>query len=323
MADLDESNLRRYLDEAVSAAHEAGNLMLECFARNDAHTSVEEKASNADLVTKYDRQVEELVLTRLRACAPDFGVVAEETASKEELTDAPTWVVDPIDGTTNFIHRQAECCVLIGLAVRKRAVLGVCFIPKMDELYTAIKGHGAFCNGRRIASSKFWVNQPGQLSFEIQFNRGDRVRDLRTVIEKVTGIPPEAQELRANGEMVDKEGQFLEAMDLSDIWVMDDRDDSPERGEWNPDPEEDMSLVGSPLKIGTYIFSAILTIFWVTQVAGVNPYGNWPEGPRLDWSQVPEDLRPGNTPIQRPQALTVEPEQEKKMIEQRNKLPAA
>jgi len=170
---------------------------------------------------------------------------------------------------------------------------------------------------------KFWVNQPGQLSFEIQFNRGDRVRDLRTVIEKVTGIPPEAQELRANGEMVDKEGQFLEAMDLSDIWVMDDRDDSPERGEWNPDPEEDMSLVGSPLKIGTYIFSAILTIFWVTQVAGVNPYGNWPEGPRLDWSQVPEDLRPGNTPIQRPQALTVEPEQEKKMIEQRNKLPAA
>ncbi|CAK9049782.1 unnamed protein product [Durusdinium trenchii] len=407
MADLDESNLRRYLDEAVSAAHEAGNLMLECFARNDAHTSVEEKASNADLVTKYDRQVEELVLTRLRACAPDFGVVAEETASKEELTDAPTWVVDPIDGTTNFIHRQAECCVLIGLAVRKRAVLGVCFIPKMDELYTAIKGHGAFCNGRRIASSgckdltkamvnlhfpsysrgpkvlerilgvnhdllahpvrairsggsagvdmmhvargrldayfevgiypwdvcagqiiveeaggKFWVNQPGQLSFEIQFNRGDRVRDLRTVIEKVTGIPPEAQELRANGEMVDKEGQFLEAMDLSDIWVMDDRDDSPERGEWNPDPEEAGSRFHLP-RIGTYIFSAILTIFWVTQVAGVNPYGNWPEGPRLDWSQVPEDLRPGNTPIQRPQALTVEPEQEKKMIEQRNKLPAA
>lgn len=183
MADLDESNLRRYLDEAVSAAHEAGNLMLECFARNDAHTSVEEKASNADLVTKYDRQVEELVLTRLRACAPDFGVVAEETASKEELTDAPTWVVDPIDGTTNFIHRQAECCVLIGLAVRKRAVLGVCFIPKMDELYTAIKGHGAFCNGRRIASSgcKDLTKAMVNLHFP-SYSRGPKV------LERILGV---------------------------------------------------------------------------------------------------------------------------------------
>lgn len=150
--ELDEVRLRCLLDEAVGAAQQAGNLMLECFGRSDA-PGVEEKTSVADLVTKYDRQVEDLVLARLRACAPEFRVVAEETANTEELTDAPTWVVDPIDGTTNFIHRQSECCVLIGLAVRKRPVLGVCFIPKMDELYTAIKGHGAFCNGRRISCS--------------------------------------------------------------------------------------------------------------------------------------------------------------------------
>ncbi|CAJ1390579.1 unnamed protein product [Effrenium voratum] len=150
---MDEASLRRYLDEAVAAAQEAGNLMLECFARNDGQSCVEEKGTSVDLVTKYDRQAEELVLKRLRACAPNFRVVAEETANKEELTEAPTWVVDPIDGTTNFIHRQAECCVLIALAVKKSAVLGVCYIPKMDELYTAIRGHGAYCNGRRISSS--------------------------------------------------------------------------------------------------------------------------------------------------------------------------
>lgn len=166
---------------------------------------------------------------------------------------------------------------------------------------------------------KFWVNQPGQLSFEIQFNRGDRVKDLRTVISKVTGIPPEAQEIRANGELVNKEGQFLEALDLSDIWVMDDRDDSPERGEWNPDPEEDMSPWSSPFKIGVYIFTAVLTIFWVTQIAGVNPYANWPEGPRLDWSQIPEDLRPGGNPMQRPQALGVEQDRQDKMLNERKK----
>eukprot|EP00434_Breviolum_minutum_P022126 symbB.v1.2.019535.t1/scaffold1599.1/size109767/5 len=166
---------------------------------------------------------------------------------------------------------------------------------------------------------KFWVNQPGQLSFEIQFNRGDRIRDLRSVIEKVTGIPPDAQEIRTNGELVTREAQFLEALDLSDVWVMDDRDDSPERGEWNPDPDEDTSPFASPFKVGFYIVTAFITIFWVTQVAGVNPYANWPEGPRLDWSQIPEDLRPGGNPMQRPQALGVDTEKQDKMLSERKK----
>ncbi|CAE7449756.1 unnamed protein product [Symbiodinium pilosum] len=154
----------------------------------------------------------------------------------------------------------------------------------------------------------FWVNQPGQLSFEVQFNRGDKVKDLRTVIEKVTGIPPDAQEIRSGGDLLWKDGQFLEALDLSDIWVMDDRDDSPERGEWNPDPEEDMDPLSNPLKISIYAFSAFIGLFWVTQVAGINPYANWPEGPREDWSQVPEELglRPGQEPYQRPQLLEVD-----------------
>jgi len=115
---------------------------------------VEEKSNPVDLVTKYDRQVEELVMSRLQAAFPDFAVMGEETANTEPLTDAPTWVVDPIDGTTNFIHKQPECCVLIGLAVEKKSILGVCFIPKLDEMYTAIKGKGAYCNGRRIHASK-------------------------------------------------------------------------------------------------------------------------------------------------------------------------
>eukprot|EP00929_Paragymnodinium_shiwhaense_P057234 TRINITY_DN28643_c0_g1_i1.p2 TRINITY_DN28643_c0_g1~~TRINITY_DN28643_c0_g1_i1.p2 ORF type:complete len:181 (-),score=38.30 TRINITY_DN28643_c0_g1_i1:40-528(-) len=148
---LDTETLRRCRDEAVAAAQEAGALMLECFGKNDV--CIEEKANPVDLVTQYDRQVEDLVLKRLRAAFPSFAVVAEETANQETLTDAPTWIVDPIDGTTNFIHRQHECCVLIGLAVQKKSVMGVCFIPKLDEMYTAIKGHGAYCNGRRIQAS--------------------------------------------------------------------------------------------------------------------------------------------------------------------------
>eukprot|EP00811_Abedinium_folium_P005178 NODE_14769_length_1087_cov_8.384375.p1 GENE.NODE_14769_length_1087_cov_8.384375~~NODE_14769_length_1087_cov_8.384375.p1 ORF type:complete len:316 (-),score=86.29 NODE_14769_length_1087_cov_8.384375:138-1001(-) len=143
----------RCLDVAVLSAQEAGNLMLECFARNDALSLLEEKSNPVDLVTKYDREVEELVLGRLRAAFPDFAVVAEESANDAEFTDAPTWVVDPIDGTTNFAHRQHECCVLIGLTIGRRPVLGVCFIPKLDEMYTAVRGRGAYMNGRRIHAS--------------------------------------------------------------------------------------------------------------------------------------------------------------------------
>eukprot|EP00756_Hemistasia_phaeocysticola_P001310 Hpha_TRINITY_DN10927_c0_g1::TRINITY_DN10927_c0_g1_i1::g.26905::m.26905/K01092/E3.1.3.25, IMPA, suhB; myo-inositol-1(or 4)-monophosphatase len=149
----DYATLRSALDVAVAAAQEGGQLMLECFARNDAEGSIEAKANPADLVTKYDRQVEDLVLSRLRKAFPDYRVLAEETANDEKLTSEPTWVVDPIDGTTNFIHRQPECCVLIGLAVDKKPVLGVIYVPKMDELYTAIEGCGAHCNGRRIHTS--------------------------------------------------------------------------------------------------------------------------------------------------------------------------
>mmetsp|Transcript_46932 Transcript_46932/g.87723 ORF Transcript_46932/g.87723 Transcript_46932/m.87723 type:complete len:256 (-) Transcript_46932:212-979(-) len=165
----------------------------------------------------------------------------------------------------------------------------------------------------------FWVNQPGQLSFEVQFNRGDNVRDLKSVIEKVTGIPPESQELRAGGDLLWKDNQILEPLDLSDVWVMDDRDDSPERGEWNPDPEEDMDPLSSPLKIAVYIFSGIVGLFWGTQILGVNPYANWPEGPREDWAKIPEDLRPGSTPIQRPRALDIDEGTQKMLLETRKK----
>lgn len=74
MADtpLSPEILRKCLDEAVAAAQEAGNLMLECFARNDAPGCIEEKANPCDLVTKYDRQVEDLVLARLRKAFPEF-----------------------------------------------------------------------------------------------------------------------------------------------------------------------------------------------------------------------------------------------------------
>eukprot|EP01062_Namystynia_karyoxenos_P076015 TRINITY_DN739_c0_g1_i3.p1 TRINITY_DN739_c0_g1~~TRINITY_DN739_c0_g1_i3.p1 ORF type:complete len:327 (+),score=97.43 TRINITY_DN739_c0_g1_i3:77-982(+) len=181
--DLDDATLRRCLDVSISAAQEAGNLMLECMAKNDATSSIEAKANPADLVTKYDRQVEDLVLAQLRAAFPKFNVLAEETASDAQLTNDPTWIVDPIDGTTNFIHRQPECCCLIGLAVNKKAVLGVLFIPKMDEMYTAVRGWGAYCNGRPIRTSGCKDLRQAMLNAHFpSYTRGPKV------VERLLGI---------------------------------------------------------------------------------------------------------------------------------------
>jgi len=182
---VDDDTLRRCLDVAVSAAQEGGNLMLECFAKNDAHGIIEQKANPVDLVTKYDRQVEDLVLSSLTAAFPNFAVMAEESANKGSLTDAPTWIVDPIDGTTNFIHGQAECCVLIGLAVGRKAVLGVCFIPKLDEMYTALRGSGAYCNGRRIRASGCTDLQNAMLSTHMpSYTRGPKIVDRALAINR-------------------------------------------------------------------------------------------------------------------------------------------
>lgn len=98
----------------------------------------------------HPQACEALVLGQIRARYPAHRFIGEETASKEPLTDAPTWLVDPVDGTTNFVHAYPFCCVSIALAVDRRMQLGVVYVPALDEMYHAVRGHGAFLNDVRI-----------------------------------------------------------------------------------------------------------------------------------------------------------------------------
>lgn len=81
----------------------------------------------------------------------------EETSlsnSIPHLTDDPTWIIDPIDGTANFVRQMPITCISVGLTINKEQVLGIIYNPFMDELYTAIKGKGAYLNGKKIHCSK-------------------------------------------------------------------------------------------------------------------------------------------------------------------------
>jgi fructose-1,6-bisphosphatase/inositol monophosphatase family enzyme len=115
--------------------------------------SISMKNGPTDFCTQLDVQNEEMIIEGIRKEFPTHELIGEEstgTGPVAALTDTPTWVIDPIDGTTNFAAGLALTCVSIALCVDKRPVVGVIYAPITNELYLAVKGHGAFRNGQLI-----------------------------------------------------------------------------------------------------------------------------------------------------------------------------
>lgn len=108
---------------------------------------------DSDFVTAADLAVQQALEDGLRAIRPNFAFMGEESAMHEIDPAVPTWVIDPIDGTTNFIHRFAFSAVSVGLVLGGEPILGIVFNPYLDELFAAVKGGGATCNGRPIGVS--------------------------------------------------------------------------------------------------------------------------------------------------------------------------
>ena len=84
---------------------------------------------------------------------PLFRFIGEESVSegvKCDLTEYPTWIIDPVDGTMNFVHTNPNCCISIGLSINKEIHIGIVYCPSLNLMFTAIKGRGAFLNGKKI-----------------------------------------------------------------------------------------------------------------------------------------------------------------------------
>lgn len=142
------------MDVAVEVACRAGKVVQEAVKHEK---SVSTKSTPTDLVTEADQQVEELIISTLRDKFPSHRFIGEESSAAGEkciLTDNPSWIIDPIDGTCNFVHSFPMVAVSIGFAVKKELEFGVIYHCFDGTLYTARKGHGAFCNGVRIQVSK-------------------------------------------------------------------------------------------------------------------------------------------------------------------------
>lgn len=117
---------------------------------------VTEKSAANDLVTETDQEVEKALIGGLREKFPNTRFIGEESTAggvKCELTKQPTWVIDPIDGTTNFIHSNPNICTILAFIVAEEVEFSIVHNPILKQTWTARKGQGAFCNEKRIKVS--------------------------------------------------------------------------------------------------------------------------------------------------------------------------
>lgn len=149
---LADADLAARLLVANAIAREAGGLALRMRAAA-AELAVAFKGPQ-DFVTSADRAVEQLIADRLRVAFPNDGFVGEEgVAAREFDASAHLWIVDPIDGTSNYAAGRPDWCVSIGFVQGNRVELGAIYQPALDALFSARRGHGATCNGEPIRVS--------------------------------------------------------------------------------------------------------------------------------------------------------------------------
>jgi 3'(2'), 5'-bisphosphate nucleotidase len=166
-ADKSESGFTRELQVAIELARAAGAVLLDHYY---SPFLIEQKVNALDEleeVTAADREANELIVDRLQAEFPEDGMLAEEsTDTDRRLEKDRVWLIDPMDGTKNFIARDGDFAVQIGLAVGGESVLGVVYQPTRKVLYRAVRGGGAWIEDEDNAAARMSVSKqtkPGEM----------------------------------------------------------------------------------------------------------------------------------------------------------------
>ncbi|XP_012518655.1 PREDICTED: inositol monophosphatase 1 [Propithecus coquereli] len=178
------------MDYAVTLARQAGEVVREAL-KNEMNVML--KSSPVDLVTATDQKVEKMLISSIREKYPSHSFIGEESVAAGEkcvLTDNPTWIIDPIDGTTNFVHRFPFVAVSIGFVINKKIEFGVVYSCVEDKMYTARKGKGAFCNGQKLQVSQQEDITKSLLITELGSSRTpETVRIILSNMERLFCIP--------------------------------------------------------------------------------------------------------------------------------------
>ena len=139
-------NYTPFLEFALETAKAGGNVLMKHFGNI---TNIHSKSTDIDLLTIADTESENIILEKIHSVYPDHHIISEESAIKEKKSNYQ-WVIDPLDGTTNFVHNFPIFAVSIALQHKDKTILGVVYNPAADKCFWAEKNGGAFLNEKRI-----------------------------------------------------------------------------------------------------------------------------------------------------------------------------
>ncbi len=181
---MSSPNLHPMLNVAIKAARAAGAIINRA-ALDVESVRVSQKQVN-DFVTEVDHASEETIIETLLTAYPGHAIWGEETGRTRGAKDSDhVWIIDPLDGTTNFIHGFPVYCVSIALTVKGKVEQAVVYDPTRNDLFTATKGRGAFLNERRIRVSKRTQLGQSLISTGFPFRKGDNFQAYLAMMGEV------------------------------------------------------------------------------------------------------------------------------------------
>ena len=186
---MNQNNLKQYLEIAQKAALQAGVVLKEYFGKV-CPSMISEKAKN-DYVTDVDKKSETIIKNLIRSHFKDHDILAEES-SPERYSSPFRWIIDPLDGTLNYIHGLPSFAISIALEIEEDMAVGLIYEPLRENVYSAVKDMGAFKNGDRIQVSSSDSMSTSLLATGFPFRIKDVIdtylKAFRGVFMRATGI---------------------------------------------------------------------------------------------------------------------------------------
>lgn len=186
--------MEKFLDVAKRAASRAGEFLLSDL---DSTREIRYKGEGyRNPVSAVDEKAEDIIVSIIQGAFPEHSFISEEMGSKDTPSDY-TWVIDPLDGTINFLHRCRHFGVSIALLHRKEVILGVVYDPVLGEMFTAVRGGGAYLNERRVQVSKIVHLEASLLAMGFPYNRSSAA--FSRSVEYFVRLLRDSQAIRRHG----------------------------------------------------------------------------------------------------------------------------
>lgn len=189
VSDRDDPELAEILELARRLAFQAGALQRD---RYEKQLEIDTKSAAIDLVTEVDRACEQLIVAGIEAARPQDAILAEEGHGDDATEAATRWIIDPLDGTTNFAHGFPRFCVSIGVERRGERAVGVVYDPLLDECFEAVRGSGAWLGERRLQVTRESELERALVAtgfaYDVHRSDDDNLASFRNVVKSARGI---------------------------------------------------------------------------------------------------------------------------------------